>query len=402
MRIVFTLGGTDGGRSGLGSYVRAVLPELARRTQLKGDRLVVLGSEGEFDSYSDCLVGLETLSAPDLSSAFPSALWYLTSAGHRARQGGDVILYSAGNRRLGMWNPIPSVAVVHDLGQLHVPEKYDALRMAYVRYGLLSCFKRATRLVAISQATRDDLIAATGVNPDRVDVVPNGVDAERFSPRDPADPAVARARADLGLDRPYVLYPARLEHPAKNHLRLVEAYVKSRIASTHDLVLMGGDWGARSSIQEAVSRFDARGRIHLTGYVAEALVPLVIAGAAGIVMVGLREGFGLPALEGLSAGRPVCASETGALPEVVGDLAALCDPYDVESIGRALDRLVFDEKLARRARELGPEHARARGWVETARGLHRACRRAVAHSRLSSPLPESLAPISEPIPESVS
>lgn len=380
MRIVFTLGGTDTGRSGLGSYVSSVLPELHAVCEREGAELLALGSEDEIAAYAGVLDGIPTLSAPRwTSSPGPSALWYLAAAGRTAKRGdGDVILYSAANRRIGAVNPLPSVAVVHDLAQLHVSDKYDALRMAYFRFGLLSVLRRATRLVAISEATRTDLVHALGLQRGEVDVVPNGVNAQRFAPRDPEDPQVRQVRHELGIRHPYLLYPARLEHPAKNHLRLVAAFAASRACATHELVLVGADWGAQAAVADAIARQGLAKRVKLAGFVNEASIPPLVAGADGIVMVGLCEGFGLPALEALAAGRPVCASSTGALPEVVGDLGVLCDPFNVDSIARGIDRITYDAEQRELCARRGPERAALRSWRNTAEGLFESCRRAVA------------------------
>jgi glycosyltransferase involved in cell wall biosynthesis len=392
VRIVFTLGGTDAGKSGLGSYVNAVLPELRVITDKEGVELVALGSASELESYAAALVGIQTLTAPRwAASPGPSALWYLAAAGRAAKlTAEDVILYSAANRRFGAFNGGPSVAVVHDLAQLHVPGKYDALRMAYVRYGLWSLLRRASRLVAISEATRTDLVDALGVERDLVDVVPNGVDATRFAPRAPDDPAVLEVRRALGLASPYLLYPARLELPAKNHLRLLRAFARSRASTSHQLVLVGADWGARAAISDAITTHGLGAHVKLCGYVDDNAIAPLVAGADGVVMVGLCEGFGLPALEALAAGRPVCASNTGALPEVVGDLGALCDPFSVDSIADALNRVAFDDEYRAQCARRGPELARTRTWARTAEGLYQSCRRAVV-SRRSSPPQEAAA-----------
>ncbi len=374
MRIAFTLGGTDDGRSGLGSYVKAVLPALSTIAHRNGDELVALGSAQEIAAYAQALGNVETRQTPRfLARPGANALWYLTASGIAAQGArADVVLYPAANRRAGAINPLPSVAVVHDLGQLHVPEKYDALRMAYIR-ALLRVLRRATRLVAISQATQRDLVAALGLEREQIDVVLNGVDTDRFAPVSSRNPRLDRARASLGIQSPYLLYPARLEHPAKNHSRLIEAFAKSGLQTTHELVLMGGDWGARERILDAARAHGVESRVRLTGFVDDRLVPEVTAGADAVVLLGLREGFGLPALEALATGRAVCASNTGALPEIVGNLAALCDPYSVESIARGLERVVKDQELRRRCASEGPAHAEAFGWGRTAEGLHRAC-----------------------------
>jgi len=103
--------------------------------------------------------------------------------------------------------------------------------------------------------------------------------------------------------------------------------------------------------------------------VADEVLPGLVAGADAVVMVGLHEGFGLPALEALASGRPVVASRSGALPEVVGPLSASCDPWDEGSIKEALDRALTDEALLRRARLDGPAWAARFSWESTADSL---------------------------------
>src|SRR5262249_24718766 len=126
--------------------------------------------------------------------------------------------------------------------------------------------------------------------------------------------------------------------PGKNHLHLLRAFAASPARASHVLALAGSDWGALGRIQNEIARLGLEREVRVLGYVPDELVSGLVAGADAVMMVGLYEGFGLPALEALAAGRPVVASRTGALPAVVGDLAALCDPLDERSIADALDR----------------------------------------------------------------
>ena len=375
MRVAFPLGGTDWGRSGIGTYVRAVLPRLAARLAADGGALSVIGDEAELAAYADVLVGTNLVRAPSLGKvAGASALWYLALAAHTAgRAGTDVLLLPAANRRLVIKANCPVVAVVHDLAQLHVEGKYSALRMLYVKEVVTRALGQADVLVAVSQATAKDLKGALGGAAPPMQVVLNGVDHERFSPMASDDPRVREARAEAAASEPYILYASRLEHPGKNHLRLLRAFAKSEARRSHLLLIAGKDWGARGLIEAEIDALGLRPRVRLLGYVADQHLPGLVAGAATVVMVGLHEGFGLPALEALAAGRPVCASSTGALPEVVGDLAALCDPHDEDSIRVALDRAVADTALRERVVREGPNWARQRGWDRTADGLLAAC-----------------------------
>jgi glycosyltransferase involved in cell wall biosynthesis len=380
MRIAIALGGTDAGRSGIGTYVRALLPRLHTRLGDHGDQLVALGTARDLAGYR---AELADVASVELPAAFErpaaDALFHLVGAGAvAARARADLLLLPAANRRLAVASPLPTVAVVHDLAQLHVRGKYDPLRMLYVRRVIAPALGRATALVAVSHSTKRDIVATLSCDEDRVQVVENGVDSRRFTPATDDDPRVTSARASARLEGPYLLYLARLEHPGKNHVRLVRAFAASAARRTHTLVLAGPDWGGEKVVRAEIARLGIEERVRFLGWVADDVVPGVVAGADLVLMVGLAEGFGLPALEAFAAGRPVLNAEAGALPEVVGDLGIGCDPLSEVSIERGIERGLSDVALRARVAVEGPERARARDWDRTADGLLAVCREACA------------------------
>jgi glycosyltransferase involved in cell wall biosynthesis len=374
VRLAVTLGGTDWGRSGLGTYTRALLPRLEQELSEAGDSLVAIGTHKDFEAYADVLGDTECSVVPGYTNhPALSAAWYLTRAGAHARAvGADVLLLPAANRRAALYPGLPTVGVIHDLAQFNIPGKYDGLRTRYVQYLLPKAFAAMNALVAVSHATQADVARVLSCPPEHIHVVANGVDTQRFTPR--AEVQVAGARARLGLEGPYLLYPSRLEHPGKNHLRLLSAYAASSARDSHQLVLVGADWGAEGLIRAELERLGLGARVRLLGYVEAELLPVLISGAAAVIAVGLCEGFGLPALEALSAGIPVVAARAGALPEVVGELGILCDPFDTGDMALALARAASDEAFAARVREEGPAYARLRGWERTCQGLLAVCR----------------------------
>jgi glycosyltransferase involved in cell wall biosynthesis len=368
VRLAVTVAGTDAGTSGIGTWVHAVLPRLVAAL---GRDLSVLGAREDLDAYAAHLGPATAVVLPGLvAKPGPSAAFHLLGGGPlAAASGADVLLLPAANRRLTFGAPVPTIAVVHDLAQLRVPGKYDGLRMFYLERIVVGALARATELVAVSRATRRDLAQVLRVPEARVHVIENGVDVGRFTPATPGDARVAAARRWLGFDEPYVLYLSRLEHPAKNHVRLVRAFAASGLAATRWLVLAGGDWGGRAAIEREVAAAGLGDRVALTGFAPADVVPGLVAGADVVAMVGLCEGFGLPAAEALAAGRPVVASSTGALPEVVGDLGALCDPHDEGAIRAALARASHDEALRARSAAEGRAHVARFDWDRTAASL---------------------------------
>jgi glycosyltransferase involved in cell wall biosynthesis len=376
VKIAVPLAGTDRGRSGLGVWVRAVVPRLIARAKADGNAIVVMGTPADLDAYAEIIEGADRIVLPTWSAhaAASAAIHFAVADRLAACRGADVLLLPAANRRF-VWRPsLPTLAVVHDLAALHVPRKFGRLRDVWIRKILPAALRQCARLVAISEATRGDLLSLVGH--DRcVCIVPNGVEADRFKASRETEALGIEARRVLGLSRPFVLYAARLEHPGKNHVRLIEAFAASGLAATTDLVFAGADWGAREIIDAAARSHGVAAQVKIVGFVERWQLEGLVAACSAVAMVGLLEGFGLPALEALAAGKVVVASRTGALPEVTGGLAALCDPYDVGELAAGLRRAFEDEALIARAASEGPPWAASHSWEHTADSLYGACRR---------------------------
>ncbi|HMP42290.1 MAG TPA: glycosyltransferase family 1 protein [Roseiflexaceae bacterium] len=259
-----------------------------------------------------------------------------------------------------------SVMTFHDLTYRVEPAWHVAENTSMHHAKETFAMTRATRLIAVSHATRDDLVRFLGIDPARIRVVYEAADPS-FSPSRGArlDDALAR----YGL-RPggYLLSVGTLE-PRKNYIRLIEAYARlqTRHPDVPPLVIAGGQGWHFADILAAPERAGVAGRVRFLGRVADEDLPLIYAGATLFVYPSLYEGFGLPILEALACGVPVVAANTSSIPEVIGDAGLLCEPYDVTSITAALERLLADPHLAARLRAAGPPHARRFSWERAAR-----------------------------------
>ncbi|HZD78751.1 MAG TPA: glycosyltransferase family 1 protein [Actinomycetota bacterium] len=259
------------------------------------------------------------------------------------------------------------VMVVHDLAFRVFPDTAPQIDERWLRRfrGWLS---NAARVIVPSHAAQDDLCAMEEVDPDKIVVIPHGVDAEGI--RSAGAKRVEAARKRLGLDRPYLLFVGGIE-PRKNLPALVHAF--ARLDEETTLVIAGGKvrWfpDAADRLREVVEALPepVRRRVILAGYVSEGDKLGLLAGARGVVYPSLYEGFGFPVLEGMAARVPVLTSNVSSLPEVAGDAAILVDPHDEGAIVRGLDELLHDEDLRERLIAAGLARAARFTWEDTSR-----------------------------------
>jgi glycosyltransferase involved in cell wall biosynthesis len=277
------------------------------------------------------------------------------------------VLHVPSYRRLLQPHPCALVATIHDLAPFHVIGKYDPLRMFYGRVVIKRLAHRQHSIIAISCNTARDIFRFFDVSRDRVRVIYNGLDHKRFQP--PANPlAYEQARRHWNIHAPFFLYVSRLEHPAKNHVRLITAFdrFKKTTVSDWQLVFAGKDWSGADAIHEAIRQSSSRDDIRCLGFVRDAELPSLYHAAGACVYPSLYEGFGMPPVEAMACGCPVVCSDRGALGEVIGDAALILDPDDTHDIARKLRAMASDPTLRERLRERGLRHARRFDWAETA------------------------------------
>lgn len=261
--------------------------------------------------------------------------------------------------------PRRSVVTIHDLGFLHHPEAHTRIQRIYYRIFTRLSARRASHIIAISEATKRDLQHFYGTPGDRISVIYHGVD-DRFKPIDDRDD-LDRVLSRYGIDGPYLLFVSTVQ-PRKNVARLIEAFALAHRRGVDALLVLAGKRGwLADQIERRAAELGIEDRVRFVGYVADADLPALLSGALAYVIPSLYEGFGMTVLEAQACGAPVLASTTSSLPEVVGDAGLLVDPRDVGAIADGLLRLATKPDLRADLRARGLKHVKGWTWDRAAR-----------------------------------
>lgn len=370
MKVLLSAGMIQGGRSGVGRYVIALGEALVR--EQTSVELHIAGLDADRDLFPWLADGRWIPIPARMSGGAGNLLWHQLCLGKIVRDGGFDLVHIPSYRRM-MWRcPVPQVATIHDCAPFILREKYDFLRGFFGRVVVPLIARRVRRVIAVSATTGGDVKRFMKVPAEKVTVIPNGIDHLAFRPQD-AD-AVAEFRRRKNLDKPFFLYVARLEHPAKNHVRLVRAFgalVRSG-AFSGSLILPGAPWHGSDEVVRAVEESEIRDRIRLEGFVDNADLPLWYAAAEALVFPSLMEGFGLPLLEAQACGTRIACANSTSLPEVAGPAGILFDGLDETSITSAMAELARMNAGMRRAmEEEGIRWAAGFTWSAHAAGVAR-------------------------------
>ena len=262
--------------------------------------------------------------------------------------------------------PCASVVTILDMTWFTLPGQHTRVKGTYFRTMIPPTARHAARIIAISEASKQDVVTLLGTPTEKMEVTHLGVDLDVFCPGAFKGQA-GELEARDGVHRPYVLYVGKLE-PRKNLPVLIEAFASiAQEFPDHQLVLAGNPGWDYQVIHEMAARVSHGKRIQFTGFVSEVDLPVLYAGADLFVYPSSYEGFGIPVLEAMACGTPVITSNVSSMPEVAGDAGLLVDPLDVAELTEAMRQMLSDSELRQQLREKGLERAKQFTWEETAR-----------------------------------
>lgn len=269
----------------------------------------------------------------------------------------------------------PVVTVFHDLQHKRHPEYFRKIDLPFWRFFLYWSARHSSRIIAVSEATRADLLRYYDLKEERIRVVAHGVDEEFF--------AVGARRSPRDL-RNFILCVSTL-HPHKNLDRLVRAFRRFHEARPEFRLIIAGMHGFQTArIEQTIIDCGMGAHVHITGWIPREELLALYHKAWAFVYPSTFEGFGMPVLEALASGIPAAVSWIEPMKSIAGEAALPFDPFDENGMSEALLRLIEDGELRARLEEAGPKRAAEFSWRTSAEQTIAALAEAAKERRLEN------------------
>lgn len=355
--------GFDGKRAvsnmtGLGNYSRLVIESMAR--QYPADEMVVYSPAPRDNPRTSSWAAI-----PNISYRYPGAgearlgksVWR-TWGISKSLKADEIDIYHGLSNELPLniaKTRLPSVVTIHDVIYRTMPECYKAIdrRLYDFKYGHAA--RNATKIIAISQCTKRDVMRFYNVPEEKIEVIYQGCDPS-FSRILPAE-GIEEARRQLSLPRRYIVQVGTIER-RKNALLSVRALAAAgNRVSAVTLLLLGRATPYLAEVMAEARRLGVAERVKVVSDIPFNLLPAVVQGAEAALYPSRYEGFGLPVLEALSCGTPTLAATGSCLEEAGGEAALYVSPDDTRGAAQAIVQMLTSRELRSRMCEKGREHA---------------------------------------------
>lgn len=337
---------------GLGEYILNLISGLH---ELDRDEFIVFISKKYQDYLISKIPDIQTIALdlpvenPVLRTALEPLVWPSAIAKSKIK------LLHATNSYIPLGIQLPAVLTIHDLRYWHAPETYTKLRGKYLEYMIGKSIKKAEKIIAISDFTKQDILKYFPIHPEKVCVVHQGLNMRKFS-----NPMTEIQQLEIleryKIEKPFILAVGHLE-PRKNYERLFEAFKKllDKGRVQHKLVIVGRENWYYEQIYSKVDALELKDNIVFTGFVQDEYLPYFYLHADLFIAPSTFEGFGFTPLEAMVADTPVLASKIASHPEVLGDAALYFDPFDIDDIADkiefALEQQTLTDDLRRKAQK---------------------------------------------------
>jgi glycosyltransferase involved in cell wall biosynthesis len=265
---------------------------------------------------------------------------------------------------------LPQVTTIHDIVPLIRPELVSSELVLIFAKLLKSNINNSTKLIAVSQATKDDLVHYCQVPPEKITVVYEAARTE-FQPVSAklARPILSKFGLVTEQDRvPYFIFVGNIE-PKKNIKRLLLAFQQFSMSDKLGckLVMVGSIGWGYDDVKDIMAEMSLAGILIHTGYLPTDRLPALLSHAQALLFPSLTEGFGLPVLEAMACGCPVITADIPCIKEIAGDAAIKIDPLSIDKICQAITAVSIDESLRANLTRLGLAQNKLFSWERCAR-----------------------------------
>ena len=265
---------------------------------------------------------------------------------------------------LSLFSACKQLPIIYDINFEHKPEDLKLRNRIYYRFFFRRFARKAARIATISEYSKADIAAYYAINPGKIDNVSCGINSN-FLPLDEQE--IATIRKEWSDNKPYFFFVGSM-HPRKNIKRLIEGFnlFKERTKSDARLLLAGSILWRRSEIELTYTGSPFKEDIVFTGRLSDNDLHKVLGAALALSFVPIFEGFGLPIVEAFQSGVPVICSNITSMPEVAGDAALQVDPFDVNAIATAMEKICGQEELRKSLVAKGHLQKQHFSWEKTA------------------------------------
>ena len=300
---------------------------------------------------------------PQARHPFLFLLWFEASLPlHFAHSKPDIFISPDGF--LSLSSKVKSVSVIHDLNFEHYPEDIPFFMREYYRKMFPRFSRKASRIATVSQYSKSDIINLYHIEDSKIDVVYNGA-GDGFKPLSVLEQQQIREKFSMGNS--YFFFVGTL-HPRKNLVNLFKAFDQFKKSDTQGikLVVAGARMWWTDEIRQAYEGMEYREAVIFTGRVSDQDLSSLMASALALTYVSYFEGFGIPILEAFQCDTPVITSNITSMPEVAGNAAILIDPFSINSIADAMQKIASDAGFRKQLILAGIEQRNKFSWEQTA------------------------------------
>jgi glycosyltransferase involved in cell wall biosynthesis len=264
---------------------------------------------------------------------------------------------------LSLRSNVPQIGVIHDINFEHFPKDIPFTPRIYLRHYFPRFAQKATKIITVSEASKIDISKTYKIEASKIRVAWNGA-SEHFKPVD--DETKQSIRNFYSNGKPYFLFVGAI-HPRKNVKRLIEAFIQFKKGSQLDiqLVIVGASLWKNKSLNISISE-EISSQIHFTGHLPIQELAKVMGSAFSLTYVPYFEGFGIPLVEAMKCGVPILSGNKTSLPEVAGDAALYCDPFDIQDIVEKMQEISASESLRENLKQKGLERSKLFSWDKAA------------------------------------